>query len=64
MSASESGAYTITGSTLTLMPPSGTPSSTTYCVQGDKLHLLNVETITDMGVMKMRTRSDQVAERQ
>lgn len=64
MSGSESGTYTTSGNMLNLMPTSGTPNSIGYCVQGDEVHLLNVETITDMGVSKMRTRSDQVAQRQ
>ena len=63
-SGSESGTYTTSGSMLNLSPANGTPSNVSYCVQGDRVHLLNVETITDMGVQKMRTRSDQVAQRQ
>jgi hypothetical protein len=64
ISNSESGTYTTAGSTLSTTPASGTPATSSYCVQGDKLHVLNVETITDMGVARMRTRSDQVAQRQ
>jgi hypothetical protein len=33
-------------------------------VEGNRLHFLDVQTITDMGAVTMRTRSDQVAQRQ
>jgi len=60
----ESGTYTTSGSTLTTTPTAGTAGSTSYCVEGNRVHFLDVQTITDMGAVTMRTRSDQVAQRQ
>ena len=60
----ESGTYTTSGSTLTTTPTAGTAGTTSYCVEGNRLHFLDVQTITDMGAVTMRTRSDQVAQRQ
>jgi len=62
--SSESGTYTTSGSTITVVPAGGAPDSASYCVENNRLHILSVETITDMGIMTMRTRSDQVAQRQ
>jgi hypothetical protein len=35
------GTYTTTGTSMTIIPPSGTPNTMGYCVQGNSLHLLH-----------------------
>ncbi|HXU04699.1 MAG TPA: hypothetical protein VN903_27240 [Polyangia bacterium] len=62
--SAESGTYTTSGSTVNVMPTGRTPDSASYCVESDRLHILDVETITSMGAMTMRTRTDRVAQRQ
>jgi hypothetical protein len=64
VTASASGTYQTSGSTVTFMPSGGSPSTASYCVQGDRLHILDVETVQSMGAVIMRTRSDEVADRQ
>lgn len=54
----ESGTYTTSGGTLNTMPTGGTPGTVSYCVQGDRLTLLDIDATT------MRTRATQVLQRQ
>jgi hypothetical protein len=61
---SESGTYSTSGNTLRTTPTGGTTANNiAYCVEGDRLHILDIEMITDMGLVTMRTRSDQIARR-
>lgn len=64
VTAGASGTYLTSGSTVTFMPSVGGSNSASYCVKGDRLHILDVETVTSMGAVVMRTRSDEVADRQ
>lgn len=59
-----SGTYLTSGAVVTFQPSNGSPSTASYCVKADQLHILDVETITSMGSLIMRTRSDEVADRQ
>ena len=63
VSVRDSGTYTTSGNMLNTTQSSGTSAPSSYCVEGDRLHLLDVQTITNMGLVTMRTRSDQVAQR-
>ena len=56
----ESGTYTTSGAALTLttMPANGAAGTVSYCVQGDRLQMLDIDPVT------MRTRFVQVAQRQ
>jgi hypothetical protein len=58
----ESGRYTTSGSTMRRTPTNGTTVSAPYCIEGDRLHILDIETIAGTEPT-MRTRSDQVARR-
>jgi hypothetical protein len=64
MNASEAGTYTTSGSTLVTTPNGGGTDSVSYCVEGNRVHFLDIDTIDNMGTITMRTRSDQVAQRQ
>jgi hypothetical protein len=55
---SEQGTYTTSGSTMTTTPAGGTPTSGAFCVQGDTVHIMNLEMTG-----QMRPTSDQVAQR-
>jgi hypothetical protein len=59
----ESGSYTASGTTMRTTPTGRTTDSTEYCVEGDRLHILDVETIAGTEPMMTRTRSSQVARR-
>ena len=50
----ESGTYSVSGSTVTTVPSTGTASSTPFCVQGSVLHLLDTSTMS-MGAMGQAT---------
>lgn len=64
-STNESGTYSTAGNTLTTTPTGGAPSDQDYCVQGNSLHLVSVDTTMNMGPMGMATiDSDIVATRQ
>jgi hypothetical protein len=42
--ATQSGSYTLSGTTLTMTPLGGSPIDTPYCVQGSELHLITPDT--------------------
>ncbi len=46
---SETGTYATAGTTITTTDSTGTPSSTSYCVQGNELHMLTVDMTMPMG---------------
>jgi hypothetical protein len=56
----ESGTYTASGTTLSLVSSDGSTNGGTYCVQGDVLHLVDVDTTMDMGPMGQATIDDDV----
>jgi len=47
---SESGTYATSGSTLTTTPSSGGGGSANYCVSGNSLHVISVDTSADGGM--------------
>ncbi len=55
---SEQGTYTTSGNTLMTTPSGGAPTSGAFCVQGDTVHIMNLEMTG-----QMRPTSDQVAQR-
>jgi hypothetical protein len=55
MTITESGTYTTSGTTLTLTDTAGGVSSSSYCVQGDELHLLSVDMTMPMGTIQADT---------
>jgi hypothetical protein len=59
----ESGRYTASGTTMRTTPTAGLTHTFPYCVEGDRLHILDVETIATTMPVTMRTRSAQVARR-
>ena len=46
---SETGTYTTSGTTITTTDSTGTSSSSSYCVQGNELHMLQVDMTMAMG---------------
>jgi hypothetical protein len=46
---SETGTYTTSGTTITTTDSTGSPSSGSYCVQGNELHMLQVDMTMAMG---------------
>jgi hypothetical protein len=51
----DSGTYTISGSQIVIESPSQGESTQSFCVQGSTLHLVDVDSTTNMGPMGMAT---------
>ena len=55
MTTNESGTYTTSGTVATLTSSTGTTTVGDYCVQANELHLVTVDTTTNMGPMGQAT---------
>jgi hypothetical protein len=55
MTEQATGTYATSGTTLTRVASNGTTSSSDYCVQGNALHLVEVDTTMNMGPMGQAT---------
>ena len=58
---SETGTYTTSGTTLTITDSDGSISSNGYCVQGNELHIVQLDMTMPMGTIEADTVLTQVA---
>jgi len=56
----ETGTYSLMGSNLTLTSATGTPSTDTYCVNGNELHVSEVPAAMNAGMMGTTSTSGQL----
>ena len=56
----ETGTYSLMGSNLTLTPGAGTPSTDTYCVNGNELHVSEIPAAMNAGMMGTTSSSGQL----
>jgi hypothetical protein len=55
MTIAESGTYTTSGTTISLVDSAGGASSSEYCVQGNELHLISIDMTMPMGTIEADT---------